>query len=180
MSFDINNIPLWKPAKRVKYRKQSKYPLKYVYSDFFEGSTKVRSENNDCTVRALAIAAEMPYDEAHQLLAVQCGRKDKHGASFINLIGSNPSEGRVIGDYFVKWHNVKTQYTYNHSDPYARSRVSGTTVRQFVTGPDVPKRCVLSIQGHVMACINGVVHDTFNAGARSILQGYYSFEKVWQ
>lgn len=176
MPFEINQVPMWQPAKRVKHRKVSKYPLKLVHCDAFPGSTKVRGEDNDCTVRALAIAGQMPYDVAHEMLRVQCGRKPKHGVPFINLLGARASQGCVVGDWFVKWHSLDTKRDYSQYRP----RLKGTTVRQLIASGTLPRRCILSINSHVMACIDGVVHDSFNAGARSIVESYYSFERVWQ
>lgn len=56
-----------------------------------------QSEHNDCTVRALAVAACMPYATAHAILA-KAGRKPREGFPFMRLVAKSPELYFHTGD----------------------------------------------------------------------------------
>lgn len=174
-----NNIP-WKvakPARKYVPRKRSEYPLKFINDAvMFPLSTGCKRlyEENDCTVRALALAAGFTYDVAHEMIADKCGRKPRKGTAFIKLLphGNVPT---IIGNYKVTWHHLKAYYDYTQYRP----RRKGTTLKQLLGSGVLPARAVISIANHVFAVIDGVAYDTFHAGARCVVNCYYSFEPVW-
>jgi hypothetical protein len=114
--------------------------------------TRFKWENNDCVVRALAIAADIDYSLAHKW-AKQClQREDGKGVygtiPKMNLLAQNnltilsksiKSAGKMINkDYTQK----PVQYTV------------GTFPRKFNKG-----RFLVIVRGHALAVVDGVVYD---------------------
>lgn len=63
------------------------FDYKWTESDGGKKSSKNWHDDNDCTVRALAHAYDVPYDVAHTFLR-RYGRKDKKGISFYMFVES--------------------------------------------------------------------------------------------
>ena len=51
----------------------------------YEQSELAKSENNDCVVRALASAYDLPYETAHSFVSKRFSRKNRQGTS-IHLV----------------------------------------------------------------------------------------------
>lgn len=88
-----------------------------------------REEHRDCTVRALSIAQEIPYHEAHNICAFY-GRKNRRGFHCASMF--NKLFGR----------------------PIKRTGSVGKFVESNIEG-----RFVVQIRGHAFAVINGSVAD---------------------
>jgi hypothetical protein len=117
---------------------------------------KAKGEYNDCTVRALSIAAGMPYDEAHSLLA-QAGRRPGHRFDFRGyMAGRTEFNGRTVTRV------VMPAYRY-------------PTLAQFIK--DFPKGTfILRKTGHVFAVKDGVAYDSAAVGARVRIKNVWYFE----
>jgi len=117
----------------------------FQYSDGGISETNLR-EKNDCCVRAVAIAADIPYIEAHAMMKA-AGRRDRcrmHG--FVNLLNATPKIGRF---YVV-----------------ALGLYADTRIRAFVA-LQATGRYIIRVNGHAFAVIDGVVHDKFVSVATS-------------
>lgn len=108
-------------------------------------------EKLDCSVRALAVASDMPYADAHALFK-QAGRKDKRGT---------PTQVSV---------RVHAGLGYEKLALYRDAPgiiAVFPTLAQFIR-THRRGRFILHRRGHAFALINGVVHDWSNGtGARS-------------
>lgn len=103
------------------------------------------AEDNDCSVRALALAADIPYAEAHAALAA-CGRKHGEGA-----------RGHVVlKAYEMFGGSVEYPQRYN---PFTGKATQGPTVAQFMRTVKPHERLVVWVNGHVFAVVNGAQHD---------------------
>lgn len=106
-------------------------------------------ERNDCGVRALAIAANVPYAEAHRALEL-CGRKPNHGTyshqaeRAFELLTLRSMER-------VDVHALRTEA--------AKGRYyCWPTITQFLKAHPKGRYFVCS-QRHAFAVVDGVVHD---------------------
>lgn len=111
-----------------------------------------QGDRNDCSVRALSIAANMPYADAHRLFAL-AGRRD----------------GRRTPVFVTAGIHERLGYT---RIPTVGSTHYGTqmTVAQFLRAH--PRgRYVLHRRSHAFAVVDGVVHDwASGTGTRSRVQ----------
>ena len=131
-----------------------------------------RNENNDCSVIALAIVANVDYDYAHEALKL-CGRRDRQG-TFPNMF---ERALELIGGHYVarevfmpkrdaeailrhkdevepqELYPNKPYKTINHWVGYTM------TVNRLEDYVDPRKRYVASTRGHVLAIVDGKVQD---------------------
>jgi len=114
----------------------------YQYTDGGRTADGFTKERKDCTVRAIAVACEVPYSEAHDELARR-GRKDSKGCQFVKMVDSDPvfCGKRLVPVYDQKNHNGKCICLV-------------TAIKRFPTG-----RYIIRKAHHVFALIDGVVHD---------------------
>lgn len=110
-------------------------------------------EQNDCTVRAMSKAFDVPYEEAHKFL-LKNGRKPKRGVAFRLVIGEKP---RTIFKKRIAFHK-------------ARGTVATFLKRH-------PKGVyIVTVTRHVFAVKDGVVLGRENVNKR-ILSYYFISEK---
>ena len=108
------------------------------------------NEAKDCTVRALAHIADMPYSEAHATMA-SFGRKPRRGVPRPDVIKAYTSKG----------------LTYIQ-------RTDRPTLAQFMRADGaMHERLVISMRGHVFAIVNGTQLDLGKCGPRTRVLGYY-------
>lgn len=134
------------------------------------------SANKDCLVRALSIAASIPYDEAHIALE-KAGRKPDRGAPpkvFVPVFTAygflvkhtQPSSGR-------RWSACRSVY----GEPYSRRINRLPTVAKVV--PTLTRgRFIVITARHAFAVIDGVAHDTSQqlCGPRKRVESIFMLE----
>lgn len=129
-----------------------------------------RGDQNDCTVKALALACGVPYAVAHKAMEEQ-GRKIGRGAFEQQWIAAGRALGFSIQRLPISWHvmmtmEVKKQYGKN---------VASLTTFQPARFPNVWKGkppLPLRSRGHISACVDGVVHDWANDRAKRVIDIY--------
>jgi len=130
-------------------------------------------EHMDCTVHATAIAAQIPYFEAHQLLA-RFGRRPRRGVKYRDFIAwaMSPTGYSITGTKIERGPCGKI-------GAYRVQRVAldkPVTLAQFLK--DFPNgRFVVRKSGHVFAVIDGQQFDGSPNGMRCRLTGIYHFTK---
>lgn len=119
---------------------QTAYALSYpfIQSDGGRGASRRPKQSNDCTVRALAIARNMAYDDAYDLLA-EAGRKCARGFHLQHWLNDQPFARKMA------FQAVKGQRRMNPAAFCAR----------FTKG-----RYICRASKHVFAVIDGVLYDT--------------------
>ncbi len=108
------------------------------------------TEARDCTVRALAHVADMPYSEAHALMA-SFGRKNRRGVPRGDVVRAYASKGLT----YIKRNDRPTLAQFMREDGAKHDRL------------------VINKTGHVFALINGTQLDMAKCGPRTRVQGYY-------
>ena len=117
-------------------------------------------ETNDCGVRALAIAANLGYTKAHELLKAE-GRRDRKGTkqSWIEIA---LGKADIVFDKIVPGLVITGYASY-------RKPTLTDTIRQYSTG-----RYILITNRHGLALIDGIVHDAGQiSGPRTQVRAIY-------
>lgn len=115
-------------------------------------------EYRDCSVRALANAADISYVTAHALLKKH-GRKDGKGCYFNTLIGAYQEAGFELQDIYGSTRPAR--YAVYHTGKIAKE---GTTLKNLI--PLLKNgEYIVNVCGHALAVVNGKVLDTFDNAA---------------
>ena len=114
----------------------SGYPFQFY--DGGRSTSKRPRQKNDCTVRALSIARDIPYDEAYETLKA-AGRECSKGFDFVRWIARQPFATKIS---FPAKKGEPRMDLFNFCDIH----LEGTYI--------------LRVAGHVVACVNSVVYDT--------------------
>lgn len=96
-------------------------------------------ETNDCTVKAVSIACQVPYSEAHQYLK-SLGRKNRRGHHW---------QANGIG-YAEALHKIGVEGV----EVGFRSKTVKTLARELTKG-----HYMVKVKGHVLAIVDGKVED---------------------
>jgi hypothetical protein len=122
------------------------------------GATAGGLEKNDCTVRALANAGDIAYEDAHTLLKKH-GRKNHCGAFFVTMLKAYNEAG------------FKLQ-SVNGTTGAARqsARIANVLSSEGITLAKIlPKlhtgSYIVNITGHAVAVVDGKLIDTFDNSA---------------
>ncbi len=127
-----------------------------------QNSAGLSGETNDCTVKALALATGIPYEEAHTDLARR-GRKRGKGTNFFDVTEAIKARGfeiaRVSPESFIrrypKSHQILQNITTHHPERFSRVWRDGHTY-------------LASVGGHCLTIVNGVTHDWTRGRSRRI------------
>ncbi len=112
--------------------------VKFRKSDAGRGQSKRAKQQNDCTVRAYAVAFDIPYDQVYDSFA-ELGRKCGRGFDFKAFAKTHAR---------LRWHSFPAERGKTRMNPAK----FGTA---YPTG-----RWIARTAKHVMAIIDGVVVDT--------------------
>lgn len=129
--------------------------LNFEYSDGGKGE---RAEQRDCTVRAVAIVASIPYREAHTILR-RAGRKDGRTFQFLSWACGYGA----IAD------RLKLIFTAVHGG-------GRLTVNQFML-KNLKGRYIVRVNRHVFAVIDGVIKDTQAPGKKQPIRNIWRLEE---
>lgn len=111
----------------------------WICTDGGRASSTRPKQKNDCTVRALAIARNLPYDEAYDVLK-DAGRKSSLGFDFVKWIETQPWATKIA------FPAVKGQ----------RRMTPAQFCRDFPKGT-----FILRVTKHVFTVKDGVIYDAF-------------------
>lgn len=135
-----NNSPRQVVMSLVDFdRRAQRLAYPWVCTDGGRASSSRPRQRNDCTVRALAIAGSLSYDDAYDLLK-EAGRKCSRGFQFSAWLNRQGWAARI------SFPAVKGQRRMNPA----------TFVQRFPKG-----RFICQVAKHVFAVIDGVVFDSF-------------------
>lgn len=120
------------------------------------------NETADCTVRALSIAADISYDEAHQICE-DLGRPHRRGFRM------------PVEQCFKLAGCVATKVDHTYRSSYGTHQMTVATVaKRFPRGSYIAR-----IRGHVLAIVDGQVQD-WSVGRRFKLNGLWRVTKQRQ
>lgn len=129
------------------------------------------AESNDCTVRALANAADIAYETAHAALKKH-GRSDRKGATFKTLNAAYEECGfRLVS---LHGDGRRARYAAWHTGvEHGRKWKEGITFGKLVESLPPYGEYIINVTGHAVAVVNGKVIDTFHNNARKRVVAVY-------
>lgn len=148
--------------------------MQFVYNDGGRKKAGFKGDAGDCVVRAIAIAAELPYREVYNHLSGEnllysiCKRdrvarnlqKDK---SYTPRDGVNKKVyGKWLADHGWIWHPTMT---------------IGSGCRVHLEYGELPMgKLIVRVSKHLVAVIDGVIHDTYDPSrdGKRCVYGYWS------
>ncbi len=138
--------------------------MKFELNDGGRSLSKRPKQKNDCTVRALALATNSPYDATYEFLAEQ-GRKCTKGFHLETLLTDASTIGFTVIGCCVK----------KHSFPATAGQPRMNVERFLIAYPK--GRYILRMSKHVACVKDGVLLDTFDCrGGQKCV--YTAFEVV--
>lgn len=132
------------------------YP--FVHTDGGRSTSKRSKARNDCAVRALAVAARVPYDTVYDALA-RVGRKSGRGVH-TDVVGKAVLPGIRL---------VKESYPAEKGKPRMN-------IARFCR--EKRGAYVLRLSGHFVAVVDGVAHDDHQTYDERCVYGAYRVESL--
>jgi hypothetical protein len=132
------------------------------------------NEYKDCTVRALACALDLPYDEAHEYLRLK-GRKDRKGFHCQPVFNTYNRNGKMlVGD------SPKIRFKWDDAiNKMRRITISGpASVGQFIAQADSSKRYIVLVNGHAFAVVGGKIMDSFDVQLRRRVKKFWEVKEA--
>lgn len=124
-------------------------------------------EKNDCTVRALANAKDIPYEEAHFTLH-KYGRRDRRGAIVSVSHKAYTMQGFTCIGIYGRTLRARAMGFVGSDTPRNRGITLGKLLPKLSEG-----RYIVMITGHALAVINGQVIDkAANSSGQSVFAVY--------
>lgn len=117
----------------------------FVKTDGGRAEAGYRARVADCAVRAIAIAAELPYKQVYRQLNLYC-------QSFANCDVRYGTPDTVLHRYLksLGWEYVPAKRYGKHTNMH-------------LNATELPSgRIIASIKNHVTAVIDGVIHDSWD------------------
>lgn len=133
----------------------------------------VSRETNDCTVRALAAAADIPYSVAHATMAKH-GRKHGKGTVHNVQVKAYAEHGGKLRAIFgtTKGARYRANHEKQNSDvPHVDGITLGTLLAEMPLG-----RFICIMRGHAFAIINRKLADGGPLKAGTRIQAIYRFD----
>ena len=127
--------------------------MEWVYDDGGRKIAGYKGHTGDCVCRAIAIATGMPYKEVYDLInkfseSERKGKRRKHKSSA--RTGVRPETTRKIMKH-LGWEWIPTM-------------TIGSGCKVHLNADELPKgTIVVKVTKHVVAVIDGVIHDTYNS-----------------
>jgi len=125
-------------------------------------STLAKKEKNDCVVRSLASAFNIPYEDSHEYVRKMFHRQNRQGTrNFVYVMNALFDNGEKIGKKRFKPLGVRERLMNKYSLVYD-VKVNGEKVKRKMTvGTFISKHkkgsYVLTVNGHAFTVKDGVV-----------------------
>lgn len=156
-------------ARRATARGQA---LGFQFNDGGREAAGFKGGAGDCVVRAIAIAAELPYMQVYEDLRIANTtyaeqRNDKLARRLAEK-GSSPRNGNH--------RNVFHDYILGHGFEWVPTMKIGAGCQVHLLANElVEGRLIVKVSKHLSAVIDGVIHDTHNPsrGGSRCVYGYY-------
>ena len=167
----------WAVVSDREWRTQQETPEPEVEQPwiFDDGGRGMNRTTGDCTVRAAAIALELPYDEV---------REDLHRIQDYILVERarsrglrTPSNRQTDPRFGGNWSAI-SQFLFNHGWTYEKAYPTGNRKTARSVARDMPKedRLIIAQRNHVVAMLHGKIHDEHDS-RRKQAYGYWRLTK---
>jgi len=125
-----------------------------------------KSESSDCVVRAIASAAEMDYDSAHEFVKNKFKRENRKGTrgfSYgMNMMSKNGEKinGKSV-ETITEEHNTMLYYVTVKGRKTLRSTTTSSFIKKYTKGT-----YVVTVRGHAFTIKDGVVIGNVEDGKK--------------
>lgn len=144
--------------------------VRSVIKPVSKGCSRFVGEVDDCTVRALANATDLPYDECHELMQ-SYGRVNGETMCSAKMMKAYQS----VGLKFVAAFGSTKSAMYNAA-VFNCKRLPGRTLAKLL--PELHTgRYIVEIRGHVFAVVDGDVIDYGNISVAVSVAGLWKVEE---
>lgn len=150
--------------RKLRSGKQ-RHQLEFQFNDGGRKAAGYKGRTGDCVVRAVAIAAELPYrevyDRVNKLAERERTGKRKRGKSNARTGVYKNTTRRLLES--LGWHWTPTMEI-------------GSGCKVHLRADELPAgRLIVSVSGHLTAVVDGVVHDTHDPSRRGrrCVYGYW-------
>ncbi len=131
--------------------------MPWQYDDGGRLAAGYKGRCGDCVVRAIAIAAQLPYDTVYRRCADGMGGQR-------NSKGRTARRGVSVKRKWFKDYMTELGFTWTPT------MAIGTGCKVHLIAGELPAgRLVVALSRHYAAIINGVIHDTSDPGRTTIL-----------
>lgn len=130
----------------------------------------VPRETNDCTVRALAAAANISYDQAHATMAKH-GRKFGQGTYHDTQVNAYEEHGGELRAIFGTTNGAKYRADKVENVPHVEGITLGKLMEKIPMG-----RFVCIMRGHAFAIVDRQLADGGPLKAGTRIQAIYRFD----
>lgn len=128
--------------------------MKFLEDDGGRAAAGYKGSAGDCVCRAVAIAAEMPYEEVYQRLASGMGQQRA------GKLGKRSASARNGVSVRRKWFK---DYMDVLGFVWTPTMGIGTGCKVHLHDGELPMgRLIVSVSKHYTTVIDGVIHDTFD------------------
>ena len=130
--------------------------MEWIYNDGGRAAAGYKGTTGDCVCRAIAIVAERPYQEVYDTINEYAKRER------ITATKPNKSSART-GVYKDTLRKVAAHFGLK----WIPTMKIGQGCKVHLTAEELPTgRLMVSISGHEVAVIDGVIHDTYNSSIK--------------
>lgn len=136
----------------------------YTYNDGGRAAAGFKGEARDCVARAIAIATETPYEEVYRALRVACKARADEAAGAL----SGPRTGVHKGVYRSLLASLGWVWT--------PTMAVGQGCKVHLRAEELPPgRLIVRCSRHLVAVIDGVIHDTHDSsrGGTRCVYGFW-------
>ena len=142
--------------------------IKFIYNDGGRAVAGFKGTAGDCAVRAVAIAAEIPYQKAYDMI----NRHSKNEKPSKRRKGRSSSRKGV---HRVTFDKVMEELGWN----WTPTMQIGSGCTGHVREDELPSgRLILNLSKHYAAFLDGVLHDTYDdsRNGKRCVYGYWTKE----
>lgn len=150
----------------------SAHALGFCLNDGGREAAGFKGGAGDCVVRAIAIAAQLPYIQVYEDLrmanAVYADQRNDKLARRLNAKGASPRNGNH--------RNVFHAYILGHGFDWVPTMKVGGGCQVHLRATELPfSTLIVKVTKHLSAVIDGVIQDTHNPsrGGSRCVYGYY-------
>ena len=146
--------------------------MNFVYDDGGRSAAGFKGHTGDCVVRAIAIATGLPYRSVYDDLFYLTKEAQKLG---IRMRGKNASPRFGVPKAVFDSYLEVLGWTWTPTMKFGQGCTTHLDTAELPSG-----RLVVQVSKHVVAIIDGVIHDTYDPsrGGTRCVYGYWRKESA--
>lgn len=145
--------------------------MRFQFDDGGRSEAGREGRTGDCVARAIAIAAQLPYENVYEALAA--GNANQRRGKY-----KSSKDGKRTASHGIstkrKWFD---EYMQSLGFKWTPTMFVGQGCKVHLKSDELPNgRIIVSLSRHMAAVIDGVLHDTYDCSRdeKRCVYGYYS------